>query len=91
MEGFHHAYLAFLLMLVGFVALIEGKKTEKRKKIATVIILVGLIIFCDDVYQHYRQYDDPTYLSPLHQLYGATLYHIKLIRDLNTWMDKIFS
>jgi hypothetical protein len=90
-NGFHHAYLGLVLLLIGFIAIISGVKTKRRKRIATIILLLGFIIFFDDVWQHYKQFTDPSFRSPLHRLYGATLYHITLIRDLNAWMDKIFS
>jgi hypothetical protein len=77
-------------MLVGFIVMISGDKTERRRKIALFIIGLGFIIVGDDVIQHYIQYTNPGYRSPLHQLYGATLYKWEWMRKLNEWADKIF-
>jgi hypothetical protein len=87
--GFHHFYIGILFLLTGFIILITGSKTERRRKIALAIMFLGLVIATDDTIQHYKQYIDPTYRSPLHILYGATLYKIPLIRSLNTWFDNL--
>jgi len=88
--GFHHAIIGLVLMLIGFIILISGRKTKTRKRIALVIIALGALIFADDVFQHYMQYTDPSYRSPLHKLYGATFWKWHWIQKINEWFDKVF-
>ncbi len=89
-KGFHHAFIGLALMFVGFLFLIYGKKTNRNKNIAIFIISIGAVIFGDDVYQHCRQYADPSYRSPLHVLYANAIYKWHFIQALNAWFDKLF-
>ena len=93
----HHFYYGILLMLIAFPFLfiakrrkIMGKSWKWARRLAWTLVVVGLIILSDDFYQHDRQIKDPTYLSPIHNLYGATLYRLEWVRKLNTWADNLF-
>ena len=51
--------------------------------------IAGQALRDDDFYQHTRQLADPDYHSPLHKLYGRTLYRWEPIRKLNEAADEI--
>lgn len=54
-----------------------------------LIILIGLWIAIDDIYQHLRQRKEPSYTSPLHRWYIKNLYHYKWVRAINDWFDRM--
>ena len=85
--GFHHFYLGWILILIGFLILMYGPKTKRNRNIALFFLTAGFLIMGDDILQHIIQYTDPNYRSPLHKLYGATLYKIGFIQKLNEWFD----
>ncbi len=89
-KGVHHFFVGVLLFVVGFIILVTGKKTERRKRIAVFIMGVGLAICFDDAYQHYRQYTDPSYRSLLHVLYAETLWKLEVVQKINRFFDSLF-
>jgi hypothetical protein len=88
--GFHHFYLGIFMVVIGFIIMITGKKTRKRLLIASFIILIGSIIASDDLLQHIIQYFNPAYRSPLHRLFGATLWKWVWVQKLCHWADHLF-
>jgi hypothetical protein len=60
----HHGWYGLALQLIG--AFLPGWWR--------VIILVGLWLYLDDIWQHIKQDEDPNYRSFLHLLYRRTLY-----------------
>ena len=83
--GYHHAWTGLCLLIAGFMLIVF-----KEQAWGLWIALAGLVVYCDDLFQHWRQIKEPTYRSFLNKLYGETLYKIKFIRKLNEWFDKIF-
>lgn len=75
-DEMHHVYLGALIVVLGYL-------------VAWPLLLLGLIVMADDVYQHWRQVwcAEPYYRSPLHRLYGWTLWRLSWIRRLNRWLD----
>ena len=83
--GIHHFYLGIVILLLGFYGLFYW-----NPNILLIVIIIGLIIIADDIYQHYRQLYDINYHSPLHKLYVNTFGKLKIIRIINQFFDKIF-
>ena len=75
---FHHGYLG--LALLGASWAFSGPLTG----------LFGAWLVLDDVYQHYMQYLDPEYRSPLHRAYVALLWLLPPVQALNRWLDRLF-
>lgn len=93
----HHFWWGLILIVIAFVLtfIVKRKKQsgKKYKGLMWAMFLnygVGFIIALDDVIQHVVQIWIPTYLSPLHNLYVATLYKIEWIQRLNQWADSLF-
>ena len=53
------------------------------------LYVIGVVLFLDDLYQHWRQVKEPLYHSPIHVLYGRYLYNIPMIHKLNVYFDKL--
>lgn len=83
--GVHHFWIGIFLLCVGFVALLN-----LHAAVWTICTGLGIWLCVDDTIQHRRQIKHPEYRSPVNRLYGATLYKIKWIRDLNKFFDKLF-
>lgn len=77
----HHAYLACLLLIA--TAPLGGWK-------ALLGVWVAAVLICDDAYEHLWQLAEPAFQSPLHRLYGATLYRLAPIRWLQGQLDRLF-
>lgn len=71
----HHGYLGVLLLVAGL--LLEHPWAMG----------IGALLLADDAFQHWVQLLRPLYRSPLHRLYGATLYRVPCIRTLNQRLD----
>jgi len=56
----HHEYIGLALLLIALAL-----------NWPLWVLVVAVAVMFDDSYQHTRQVDDPTYLSPLHRLYVA--------------------
>lgn len=80
-KGIHHLYFGVILMALGYFLSSEWSYS-------LVIYLLGVWLFLDDLYQHRRQVKEPSYHSPIHRFYGL-FYHIKWIRKLNEWADRM--
>jgi hypothetical protein len=72
----HHGYYGFALGV--FAAMVGAPRLE----------IVALVILWDDTIQHAIQCVYPAFLSPLHWLYGVTLWRLSLVRRLNAWLDE---
>jgi len=46
------------------------------------------VLLIDDALQHAVQVFYPAFLSPLHWLYGVTLYRLPWVRKLNELLDE---
>ena len=94
--GFHHGYLGLVLMLIGFILVF----TPLPFIVSLITMILGLVIFLDDYYQHYKQRTNPDYQSWLHKLYVWAIRKMlkskkfnwlgKLIVKVNGWYDKLF-
>ena len=82
-KGVHHLYIGLVIMGVSYAI-----SPYTTWSIYTYVI--GCIIALDDTIQHRIQTWDPSYHSPLHNLYGKTLYRIPLIQKLNIFVDSLF-
>ena len=70
----HHGYLGFAMIIVAAIFNIWW------------ILIIGSIIFLDEVSQiWYGQHG-----GLLHWLYIKTIYKIKIIRELNEFLDRVF-
>ena len=87
MKFFHHYYLSIIPGLIGFYLIWQPVAAW----IPWGLLGLAVVIAFDDFYQHMRQRKYPLYHSPLHRLYGQTLYKIPIIRKLNRAVDKLFS
>lgn len=76
-DEFHHSYLGPPLVIVGWWT-------------SPWVMFVGVVLTADDTYQHWRQTwcAEPEYRSPLHRLFGATLWRLRWVRDLSKWLDQ---
>jgi hypothetical protein len=71
----HHGYYGFLiggLAAMGNVSWLE---------------LAAIVVLWDDASQHAIQCVYPTFLSPLHWLYGVTLWRLRWVQLLNARLD----
>ena len=77
-EEWHHGYAGAVLYIFGWSF---GW---------TWLQIVGFVLTTDDAVQHgiQRWARAPSYRSPLHRLYGLTLYRLAWVRRLNTWVDR---
>lgn len=75
MTGWNHGYLGILLLIIGIIFKIYW------------LIFLSAVIIVDEIIQIItkRQYS-----GFLHIIYVRTLYKIKLVRNFNIWLDKIF-
>jgi len=80
----HHFYWGIILLVIGFILIFYAPV------FGIILSILGLILVIDDEYQHYRQRRQPEYRSPIHRLYGSTLYKLKFIQRLNAWADDLF-
>lgn len=73
----HHAYLGGLLVVVGWF-------------VSPWLMVAGVLVTGDDTWQHHVQTwrCEPEYRSPLHRLFGATLWRWRWIQDLTRWLDE---
>lgn len=82
MREWHHAYVGGLLVLLGWYL---------RSPTGCFLQLLGLVLTFDDDYQHTEQTlnGDIEFMSPLHRLFGATLWRVPgvpaLVRFLDRW------
>ena len=70
----HHGYLGFAMIIFGAVFQIWW------------VLIVGSIIFLDEVSQIWLGQHG----GILHLVYIKTLYKIKIIRELNEFLDRVF-
>ena len=59
--------------------------------VSWLLYISGMVMFVDDLIQHWMQAYDPAFRSWLHRWYGMTLYKLPLIQKLNVWADKWFT
>jgi hypothetical protein len=88
----HHGYLGALLVVAGFAGLTVWSAAHRwRRRIAWVLAICGMILIVDDAVQHaiQRWADWPDFRSPLNRLYGATLWKIPAIAEVNRWLDRL--
>jgi 4-hydroxybenzoate polyprenyltransferase len=83
-KGYHHFYTGIILAIAGFVLMGNGWYWT-----GLFVIAVGIIVILDDVWQHFRQKNNPEYHSPLHRLYVYIWKKSAFIRWLNRIADKI--
>jgi heme/copper-type cytochrome/quinol oxidase subunit 2 len=83
MKEWHHAYLGMAMILIGFLLVLGSKFIVA----ALIIIILGFLIFLDDLWQEIEKLRNPEYRSPLHIfIYGL---HWKWINDLSAWFDRL--
>lgn len=63
----HHGYYGIALVLIAlvmaFMSEIWGFYSE------AYVFAVGVYLLIDDIYQHHRQVDEPSYHSPVHNAF----------------------
>src|ERR1041384_3898410 len=77
----HHAYLG-LLLIVATVPL------GSWRWIAT--LWVGALVMAEDACEHLRTVVEPTFESPLHQVYGFFYARFAIVRIVQAWLDRRF-
>lgn len=83
---FHHAHLGAALVALGFAL---------DSVTGVFVQLLGIVVTADDLYQHIEQTcgDNPTYRSPLHELFAATVWKVPgipaVVRILDRWWGAI--
>lgn len=60
----HHAYYGWLILWIAPLHL----RLLRAGALFTGMMLVGIVLVWDDIYQHHRQAREPDYQSPLHKL-----------------------
>lgn len=60
----HHAYYGWMIL---WIAPLHFQLLH-AKAIFLSIMLIGIVLVADDIYQHHRQAQEPDYQSPLHKL-----------------------
>lgn len=86
-RGWHHGYLALVMMAV---ALLLSIFTMANGWFCAGLYTFGNWVLVDDLYQHLRQRKEPEYRSPLHRFYGRTIWQWRWVQALNAWADRIF-
>lgn len=82
LREFHHAWLGAGLVILGLCL---------NSVTGCLVQLLGVVLTIDDHYQHVRQtlYGEIEYRSPLHVLFGETLWKVPgipwLVRQLDHW------
>ena len=83
--GWHHLYLGVVVFLLSFAA-------GERRRLAQVLRVIGLVLTCDDAFQHVVQAvtADLAFRSPLHVIYVWTYDQWAWVRALTEWLDGLF-
>lgn len=84
MKEWHHGYLGMAMILIGFLLVLGGKFIVA----ALIIIILGLLIFLDDLWQEIEKLNNPDFRSPLHVFIYSLRW--KWINNLSAWFDKLF-
>jgi len=69
----HHFYTGAFIFLFGHSLITAYSYPHPLFFIGVVFLLIGGYLMVDDLYQHWRQKRDHSYLSPVHYM-GAGLY-----------------
>lgn len=87
------AYLITNLLIISilFLTILLTAISSGNWPIITFVVL-GILTYVDDYYQHFRQWEEPEYHSPLHVFVYQTLKinKIQWIKDFTNWVDKLF-
>lgn len=93
-------YSKYYAMSTGVVAIILWIMSHtvyillySTKNLWTISILViGWLLYIDDYYQHYKQWNNLSYISPIHKFVYDVLKinQIKWIKNFTIWVDKLF-
>jgi hypothetical protein len=91
-KGIHHGYLGLALILIGFLLVF----TSLPFIISLVCVILGILIFADDYWQHYKQKKNPKYQSPLHRFYVWLIRkmfeskYFSWLADFILWLNWLF-
>jgi hypothetical protein len=63
----HHGYYGLFLMLLAY--LMEAKSDLWNIYSILYVFIIGVYLLIDDIYQHHKQVDNPSYHSPVHNAF----------------------
>lgn len=66
----HHAYIGVAALAVAWLVIFFDRPGRRRDRLSWALGLFGLWMVGDDLFQHWRQGNDPDYLSPVNRLWG---------------------